>query len=484
MNRLFFRTFNPAIFLFFSTFVSAQDTSSRKLDTTYSRQAYHFNLNDCLQYAYIHQKAMANSSLDVEIAKAKVKETTGIGLPQITASGQFLYFPEVASVIFPDFITPLVTYALNSNQVANSKTGQVIPVQSGGASQAVKLSLTHTAYGSVDLSQILFDGTYLVGLQASKVFRELSTKSLKQTKIQTALAVSKAYYNTLVGKEQLKVLDADIKRVEKNYSDTKALNQNGLVEKIDLSRVELQLNILLTQRIKAQRTQDLGVYALKYQMGMPLENPLFLDSLDKVAGSIQLPEVADTNSLDPKNRIEYSLQSTQVHLNLLDLKRYRFANLPTLTAIGEYRISLQNNSYVKLLNTIYPQAFIGLNLNVPVFSGFQRSNRIKEAKFTLRKSENDLKDLGVALKLDLRNSRTTYQNSLDDFKTQEKNQDLAKEIYRVTKIKYEQGIGSSLELNTAEQDLKTAETNYLSSLYNALISKVDLDKSMGILIIN
>lgn len=470
---------NHKFFVFIlSLFLSLE---TRAQDSLNNATAYHLSLQQCLEYAYKHQKAMANSSLDIEIAKAKIKETTGIGLPQITGSGQYLYFPKIPVTLFPDFISPLVYGVLNAKGVKD-QNGNVITVPTGPTVYTpVAFGLKNTSYASLDLSQILFDGTYLVGLQASKTYKELSTKSLQQTKIQTAVQVSKAYYNVLVGKEQLNILDADISRLSKNLNDTRALFKNGIVEKIDLSRIEVQLNTIITQRIKAVRLLNLSLYSLKYQMGMPLETPLILDEEVK---NLQLPELVDTLNLDPKRRIEYSLQSTQVHLYQLDVKRNRNLNLPTLTGIAEYRWAFQNGQFSHLYDTKYPQSFIGVNLNVPIFSGFERSARTQQAKLTLKKSENDLEDLGKALSLDLKNSRVAYQNNLDDLKTQAKNRELSQEIYRVTKIKYEQGIGSSLELTTAETDLKLAETNYLSALFNALISKVDLDKSLGSLATN
>jgi len=452
--------------------------SSQAQDSLKSINNYHFNLQQCLDYAYKHQKSMANSSLDVEIAKAKIKETTGIGLPQINGSAQYLYFPKIPVTLFPDFISPLVYGVLNAKGVKD-QNGNVITVPTGPTVYTpVAFGLKNTSYASLDLSQILFDGTYLVGLQASKTYKELYTKALTQTKIQTAVQVSKAYYNVLVGKEQLNILDADIARLSKNLYDTRALFKNGIVEKIDLSRIEVQMNTILTQRVKALRLLDLSLYSLKYQMGMPLESSLILDEDVK---NLHMDEMVDTSGLDPKRRIEYSLQSTQVHLYQLDLKRNRFTNLPTLTGIAEYKWAFQNGQFSHLFDTKYPQSFVGLNLNVPIFSGFQRSARTQQAKLTLKKSENDLEELGKTLNMDLKNSRVAYLNNLDDLKTQEKNRELSKEIYRVTKIKYEQGIGSSLELTTAESDLKNAETNYLSALFNVLISKVDLDKSLGLL---
>lgn len=475
--------------------IEAQQTSSLKTDSTQKGISNpstlkdtllvngadnSFDLNKCLKYAYKHSRNMANSSLDIEMAKAKVRETTGIGLPQITASGQFLFIPQIPTTFLFDFISPVVYSALNTNSVLNSSTNKIITVPgSFGAPVSAKFGLTHTSYASADLSQILFDGTYLVGLQAAHTFRELSTKTLIQTKIQTTVLVSKAYYNVLVAKEQINVLDAGIARIQKNYNDTKALQKNGLVEKIDLSRIELQLNTQVFQKINAIRVFNYGIDALKYQMGMNLEEPI------KIPGEVKnmnLPEIIDTISLDPKQRIEYSLQSTQVHLYQLDVKRNRFTNLPTLTGIAEYRLAFQNNSFSNLFKTQYPQSFIGVNLNVPIFSGFQRSARTQQAKLTLQKSENDLLDLSRSLELEIKTSRGNYQNSLDDLQTQEKNKLLAKEIYRVAKIKYEQGIGSSLEESTAEADLKTAETGYLSALFNALVSKVDLDKATGVLV--
>ena len=471
---------NKIIVALFCLFLIFQIKAKEKINFQHvgDTSQVHFSLRQCLEYAYSHQKAMLNSSLDVEIAKSKIRETTGIGLPQITASGQYLYFPKLPITLFPDFISPLVYGVLNTKGVKD-QNGNIITVPTGPVQYTpVAFSLKNTSNVSLDLSQILFDGSYLVGLQASKVYKELSTKALIQTKIQTATIVSKAYYNVLVGKEQLDILDADIARLNKNFEETKSMNKNGFVEKIDLSRLEYQLNNLITQKKKAERLYELSYYALKFQMGMPLETKL---SLNEEVKDINMPETLDSGNVDPKQRIEYSLQETQVHLYQLDVKRNKFAYLPSLVAIGEYKVAYQNNSFSELFKNSYPQAYIGANLSVPIFSGLQKSNRLQQAKLTLKKSENDLAELSKNLSLDLKNAQVNYLNNLDELKNQEKNRKLAAEIYRVTKIKYEQGIGSSLEVTTAETELKTAENNYLSALFNALIAKVDLERALGTL---
>jgi outer membrane protein len=181
------------------------------------------------------------------------------------------------------------------------------------------------------------------------------------------------------------------------------------------------------------------------------------------------------------NRIEYNLLQTQLKLNQLDLKRYKFQYLPSLAAFGSSSIQYQSNSFRDLYSQSFPTTVVGLQLNIPIFSSGMKLQKVKQAQFEVQKSENTLKDVKNAINLDVFSSTTAYTNSLNTLKNQQSNLDLAKEVLRVSKIKYEQGVGSSLEVTQAQTALKETENNYINTLYEALISKVDTEKALGLI---
>ena len=413
-----------------------------------------FSLQEAIDYAQSHQSSILNASIDEEIAKNTVKRTIGIGLPQLNGNVNFQDFLKIPTNLLPGEIF--------------GKPGTQIPVQFGVQYQS--------SYG-LELSQLLFDGSYLVGLQASKTFKELSNKNLKRSRIETAVGVTKAYYSVLVSNEQLSLLDANIDRLKKSFKDTQALFANGFVEKIDVDRLTVLNNNLETERGNVIRLLELNMNLLKFQMGMNIQLKLVLkDSI----GSLQVAEflaVKDTAAY--QNRIEYSLLETQKKLNELDLKRYKSLFLPSLAAFGTTSRSFQSNEFLNLIDRSFPATIIGFRLSVPLLSGGVKAYQVRNAKLEVLKTENNLVNLKNGINLEVEQAQTIYRNGLKSLENQKRNMELAKEVLRVTKIKYEQGVGSSIEVTTAETSLKESQNNYINALYDLLINKVNMDRALG-----
>ena len=413
-----------------------------------------FSLKEAIDYAQNHQSSILNASIDEEIAKNTVKRTIGIGLPQLNGNVNFQDFLKIPTNLLPGEIF--------------GKPGTQIPVQFGVQYQS--------SYG-LELSQLLFDGSYLVGLQASKTFKELSNKNLKRSRIETAVGVTQAYYSVLVSNEQLSLLDANIDRLKKSFKDTQALFANGFVEKIDVDRLTVLNNNLETERGNVIRLLELNMNLLKFQMGMTIQSKLVLkDSI----GSLQVAEflaVKDTAAY--QNRIEYSLLETQKKLNELDLKRYKSLFLPSLAAFGTTSRSFQSNEFLNLIDRSFPATIIGFRLSVPLLSGGVKAYQVRNAKLEVLKTENNLVNLKNGINLEVEQAQTIYRNGLKSLENQKRNMELAKEVLRVTKIKYEQGVGSSIEVTTAETSLKESQNNYINALYDLLINKVNMDRALG-----
>jgi outer membrane protein len=179
------------------------------------------------------------------------------------------------------------------------------------------------------------------------------------------------------------------------------------------------------------------------------------------------------------NRIEYGLLETQQQLDKYDLKLKKGQFLPKLTANGTFSATYQNNSFGNLYSLNYPLSFVGLSLSVPIFTGWQHLNQYKQSKINLLKSQNDLYDMKNTVSLQVSQARISYINGLQSLNDQKKNMALAEEVLRVSKIKYEQGVGSSIEVTQAQTAVEDADNSYIQGLYDALVSKVDLDKAYG-----
>ena len=414
----------------------------------------HFSLQEAIDYAQNHSNSILNAKLDQDIAGNTVRQTIGIGLPQVSGNANFSDFIKVPTNLLPgEFF---------------GKPGTQVPVQFG---------VKYQSSAGLELNQLLFDGTYIVGLQASRTYKELSSKNLKRSRIETAVAVTKAYYSVLVSNEQLSLLDANLIRLKKSLNDTRALFKNGFVEKIDADRLTVLNNNLETERENVIRLLALNVNLLKFQMGMSIQSKLTLK--DSIAGLQVEQTLAGADTSAYQNRIEYSLLETQKKLNELDLKRYKSQFLPSLSAFGNTSRSLQSNSFTELFNRSFPTTVIGIRLSVPIISGGIKLYKFRNAKLEILKTQNNLIHLRNGINLEIEQAQTTYQNGLKSLENQKRNMELAQEVLRVTKIKYEQGVGSSIEVTSAETSLKESQNNYINALYDLLINKVNMDKASG-----
>jgi outer membrane protein len=423
--------------------------------------AHSFSLQQAIDYAMQHQVNVQNALIDESLAHKKVNEIMGAGLPQITASFDFKDFLEIPTSFIPaDFF--------------GGPPGTFAPVKFGTQYQST---------AGLEASQLIFSGDYFLGLKASKVFVELSERSAQRTKIEAAAAVSKAYYTVLINEERMKLMDANIARLKKALDDTKALLDNGFVEKIDHDRLSVAYNNLLVEQEKVQRLLKLGTYLLKYQMGMDINTSLTLT--DKLA-DVKFDPLTNVTAqkFDYQKRVEYNLFEVQYKLAQLDLKRQRFSYLPTAFAYGSLNGAAQRNEFDvwDTQKPWYPMALIGAKFTMPVFTGFARNSRNQQAKLSVMKAENNLEMIRQAIDLELASVTASLQNASSSLAIQKKNIETAEEVFRVSKIKFESGVGSNLEMITAETTLKESQTNYFNALFDAIISKVDFDKANGTLI--
>ena len=427
-----------------------------------SESKKNFSLQESLQFALEHSASIKNADLDIQIAQKRIKETKGTGLPQVSLSGDVTYFLE-----FPTSIIPASIF----NPLA--PTDQYVAFQFG---------LPMSSKAGFDVSQLLFSGEFLVGLQAAKSYAELSRRNKERTEQEVLQQVSKSYYLVLINQERVGLLDANIQRLEKILKDTKALNEQGFVEKLDVDRLSVSLSNLKIEKQKMQNFVEISLYLLKFQMGYPVGEPIQL--IDKLNESLARASIAIEGSFE--KRPEYKLLQMQQKLYELDLRRHRAAYLPTLVAFGNfayqgYRADFGDIFFQPLTKRFYPQSLVGLQLNVPIFKGLSQHARVEQAQLAMQKSSNDMANFKNAVALEVFNSQSSLNNSLKTLDEQKKNVDLATEVARVTRIKYEQGVGSNLEVVTAETELKNAQTIYLSTLYDALVARTDLEKANGTL---
>ena len=417
------------------------------------------SLQQCIDYAMTNQTRVQNAVIDEQIANVKRHEVRAAGLPQISGSLDVKDFVELPTSLIPAsfFGGPPGTFA------------------------AVQFGTRFNTTAGFDASQLLFSSDFFIAIQASKTYMELSQKAIQRTKIDVTSAVSKAYYTVLVSNERMSLVNANVDRLKKLMDDTKVLNDNGFVEKIDLDRVTVAYNNLLVEKEKIQRLVELGNALLKFQMGM--DQAAVITPADKLA-DVNFTITPSTDKFDYTKRIEYSLFQTQAHLAEFQLKKDRLSYLPNLALFGSWNYSAYGNDWKPFDSSTnwYPMALIGVHMGIPIFNGGLKHYKIQESKLVLMKSQNDLKMIQQSIDVDLSSSRTMLQNASVTLDTQKKNIELAEGIFKTAKLKYDQGVGSNLEVLNAETALKEAQTNYFGALYDAMIAKIDYDKANGILI--
>ncbi|MBI4947753.1 MAG: TolC family protein [Bacteroidetes bacterium] len=431
---------------------------------------YSFSLKQCIDYALQNQGSIKNVMLDETVARDKVNEVAGMGYPQINSTTQFsnndpsrrMFMVGTGS---PSFLTG--NKAIPAGEVAAFPN--FFQLQSSGDA-------------GVSISQLIFNSSYLVGLQAAKTFKELSVKTTEQTKIQIIEGVTKAYYLVLINEERIKLFDTNISRLDSLLSQTKVMYQNGFVEKIDVDRLQVSYNNMKTEKEKFDNLLLLGKFLLQYQMSMPLESTLTIS--EKISDfKVENANVTTPQKSNYSNRIEYTLLQTTKKIQQLDIKNLKLSYLPRISAFANLGFSSQNNKfdYFTKSNLWYNYGLYGINITLPIFDGLQNFYKTQQSKLKLKKIENDISTLELSINLQMKSSEISFKNNLLSLETQSKNIELATEVARVTKEKYRQGVGSSLEVITAEAAFWEAQTNYFNSLYDALISKVDYDKAMGTL---
>ncbi|MBP6387356.1 MAG: TolC family protein [Pseudarcicella sp.] len=418
-----------------------------------------YSLKEAVSYTIQNHASIRNAQLDILTAASKVQEIKGIGLPQVNGNIGYMN-----NLVIQKMLVPAKTFN---------------PAAPEDAVNAVEFGVPNNLQYGVGVSQLLFDGTYLLGLKAADVYKELSTKAIVKTKQEAAENVIKTYYSILVNQERINIVKLNIARLDSSITNVKALNKQGFLEKIDVQRLEVTSNNIKMELNNFNRLLDLNYQLLKFHMGKKISDQISIK--DKLS-DIDIDKIAlETAKMSNyEDRIEYSMLKTQMNLAELDLKRNKVAVLPSVALTGNLGF---NNGRQKFFDLFAKESFfaasIGIGAKIPIYDGNQRKNKEKQAQFAIDKVKNGFEMLENGIDLQVKQGEITLKNSIESLHEQKSNMALAQEIVRVSKIKYQQGVGTNLELVNAEISYKEAQTNYFTTLYNVLIAKVDLDKALG-----
>ncbi|MES2763193.1 MAG: TolC family protein [Bacteroidota bacterium] len=442
-----------------------------------------FSLQQSIDYAYKNSPNYLNAQNDVLMAKYKRKEVIGMAMPQITGSVDMKNFIVVPTQILPNFVAPAVYGGILAAMTTPTYSPPVDASKLDANSYdpiAAQFGTRYQTTAGLNASLLVFSADYLVGLKATKEMIALMNINVARGKTDVVSQVSKAYYSVLVNRERIKLLDINMAKLEKLLNDTKAFNKQGFVEQIDVDRLEVAFNNLTTEKQKTERLISLSENVLKFQMGYTgADNLILTDSLTTTDNS----EISATK-IDVSKRTEYQMLETQQRLYTINVKRLKFGYMPTLVAYGSVSASGMGNDleYVGYVNKYYQTQMIGATLSLNIFDGMQRHNKIQQAKLDFKKGENSMKNLQLAIELEGASAAVNYNNAVLSLQVQKRNLDLAQNVYNVSQKKYEQGVGSNIEVINAQQSLKESQTNYFNSVYDMLVYKIDYLKAIGTLV--
>jgi outer membrane protein len=419
-----------------------------------------FSMKAAIQYALTHSPSLQNTYLDYQIARQKIAEVRSAGLPQINSTTTFRYFVEIPTSLVP-------------GEFFGAPRGTFIPIRFG-VPYNLEIGVTGT--------QLLFDGTYFVGLSAARAVKELTYRAYQRSRIENITAVSKAYLTVLITQERLRLLKENLDQLQTTLRQTKGLYEAGFAEKLDYQRLEVAYNNLQTEYNKAAELTALAYLTLKLQMGYPLDQPIALtDTLPELP--LLLPDSLSLQNFDPAQRLEYQILLAQRRALELNLRRYQVAYLPSLVFISSLATQAQRNEFdfFDTKKRWFPIAFIGFQLQVPLFDGLRKASQVSQARLELLKNQNDLYQLRQALTLEAQNARIQLLNALQNLAIQKRNLELAQTVLETTQKKVEAGLASTVESVQAQNAYQQAQLGYTTALLEAHSAYIDWQKALGLL---
>jgi outer membrane protein len=424
------------------------------------------SISEAQAFALQNNRTVQSSRIDISSADKKIWENLAVGLPQMNLAANYLHqfvIPEINLGPYLD-VNALPDGVLNKSDIVNAYKN----------SPSFPLSVKDNTVIDFTVSQLIFSGQYLVGLQATKVLKKLNEKNLVKIENQTKETVAGTYYLILVLGENARVLNESLKSVDQTYNELVKMNEQGLNEETDVDQVKISKSNIQTLVTSLESQKEISLKLLKYQLGVGFDQPLELtDSLPGIIkqGNIQY---LTSPAFDVNNSIDYQLVSTQEKISSLMLKLEKSKYLPTIS--GFYRHEEQTN--MPAFNFAVKNV-VGASLTLPIFTTGMRNARVSEARFDLQKSQLAKTDAEQGLIMEFETARSNYQTAFSNFSTNKESMDLSRKVYDKTVIKYKEGVSSSFELTQNQNQFLTAESNYYNSVLSLLNAKAKLDRILS-----
>lgn len=439
------------LFLLLIGFANAQENIKNP-----ETKNYNFTLEQAIAHALTNNYSAINASRDIEASKQRKKETTAMGLPQINAGIDYSNAFELQKSV-----VPAEFFGGNPGEFA-----------------AVAFGVKQSALARVTLSQLIFDGSYIVALQASKTYLKFYQNAKIKTDIEIREAVINAYGNVLLAQESINIIQKNKTTLEKLLSDTKAIYQNGLIEEENVEQLQITLTSLNSTLNYNKRLVEVANKMLKITLGIAIDSDLkLMDSLDNLTVSnIDISNIA--KDFNVNSNINYQMAMNFKEQRELELKLQKSKALPSLGANLNFGYTAFNNTFgfFSADQIYYNYSNLGVGLNVPIFSSFARKAKTQQAKIALQQANTQLTEAEQKLKLQFAATKSDYEFSIEEYATAKSNLKLAERIEKKQQIKFSEGLSSSFDYNEAQRQLYAGQQKYLQSMIDVINKKAALEK--------
>jgi len=423
------------------------------------QQVTRLSLNDCIDYALKHNYTIKNAAIDVLIQQAQNNETVAAAYPHINAKLEL-----------DDYLNP-------QQSIIDGKY-----LGMPGTTEKFAFTLPYGGSGSINATQVVFDGSVLIALKARKTVMEFARQNSAVTEEGIRYNIFKAYNSLAIAYRQYDIVKNSLSYARSLEHDITVTQQNGFAEKIDVERTSVQVNNLATDSIRIGNLLTVSEEVLKYQIGMDIKTPIVLtDTLVDERKQDAVDLLLQEKKYD---RVpEYILSQTSLTLNEFNLKRYQLEAWPTVNAFGGmgYNYPTTNFNQIFVFPNYLFNSAIGLQVNIPIFNGLLRKNQVTEAKLNVEKSKNTIENVKQTIDFQEAQARTSLKNAILETQSQHRNLELATDVLDLARRKYKAGVGSNLEVTQAQTDQLSAQTNYFNALLDIINAEADLKKALGLL---
>jgi outer membrane protein len=414
-----------------------------------------FSLRSAQEFAVEHSYDVMRSQMDILAAEKKVREIVSTGFPQLSSTIDYMNNIELATMVIPN--------------IFEGKPEEKIPVQFG---------TRHNASAGFTLSQLIFSGSYFVGLKTSKIFRQLADQNYARTKLDILETVTNTYYLILVSEESERILSSNLANLEKTHYEIRERYKEGFVAETDADLVQISVTKLKNSLQAVIRQKEVAYKLLKFQMGLDLSEQIVLtDKLEDVLQQIDISKVANTE-FEVEQNIDYKLLKTQEEFSEMALKNEKSKYFPTVSAFYSY----QWNAFRDAFNFLNSQErwfrtqVLGVNINIPIFtSGVQRA-KVAQASIALKQARTARIQASQGLTVEAATLKSALDSARENYLNTKENMRLAAKVYEVTLIKYKEGVASSLDLIQAHDKYLMAQSEYIQAMSGLLTAKNQLDR--------